>query len=100
MSSSMASPYKALQIWVNHFLGYLVYELFLRPKSWRGSLYIYLLSFLRFWTVLIFILIDFEWRDTENQQNPSKRARLNADKSVLVLQNLYTKKSLHRDLGK
>ena len=53
MSSSMASPYKALQIWVKHFLGYLVYELFLRPKSWRGSLYIYLLSFPRFWTLSI-----------------------------------------------
>ena len=34
-------------------LGYLVYELFLRPKSWRGSLYIYLLSFPRFWTLSI-----------------------------------------------
>ena len=33
----------------------------------------YLLSFLRFWTLsieqfLIFILVYFEWRDTENQQ--------------------------------
>ena len=33
----------------------------------------YLLSFLRFWTLslewfLIFILIYFEWHDTENQQ--------------------------------
>ena len=27
-----------------------------------------LLSFPRFWTVLIFILIYFEWRETENQQ--------------------------------
>ena len=73
MSSSMGSPYKALQIWVKHFLGYLVYELFLRPKSWRGSLYIYLLLFPRFWTlsvemVLIFILTYSEWRDTENEQ--------------------------------
>ena len=53
--------------------GYLVYELFLRPKSWRGSLYIYLLSFpiimdIIYRMVLIFILIYFEWRDTENQQ--------------------------------
>ena len=47
---SLASPYEALLIWVKQFLGYLVYELFLRPKSWRGSLYIYLLSFARFWT--------------------------------------------------
>ena len=28
----------------------------------------HLLSFLRFWTVLIFNLIYFEWRDTEDQQ--------------------------------
>ena len=53
MSSSMVSPYKAQKIGVKHFLGYLVYELFLWPKSWRGSLYIYLLSFPRFWTLSV-----------------------------------------------
>ena len=44
------------------------------PESWRESLHIYLLSFLRFWTssierFLFFIMIYFEWRDTENQQS-------------------------------
>ena len=39
--------------WVKHLLGYLVYQLFLRPKSWRGSLYIYLLSFPRFWALFV-----------------------------------------------
>ena len=39
--------------WVNHFFGYLVFELYLWPKSWRGSLYIHLLSFPRFWTLSI-----------------------------------------------
>ena len=38
---------------VKHFFGYLVYEIFLWPESWRGSLYIYLLSFPRFWTLSI-----------------------------------------------
>ena len=59
MSSSMASLYKALLIWVQHFLRYLVYELFLRPKSWRRSLYIYLLSFPRFWTLSVGCCFDF-----------------------------------------
>ena len=30
---------------VKHFFGYLVYEIFLWPESWRGSFYMYLLSF-------------------------------------------------------
>ena len=34
------SIYKSLYIWVKHFFGYLVYETFLWPESWRGSLYI------------------------------------------------------------
>ena len=38
---------------VKRFFGYLVYEIFLRPESWRGSLYMYLLSFSRFWTLSI-----------------------------------------------
>ena len=53
MGTSMVSPYKSLLILWKHFLGYLVYEIFLWPKSWRGSLYIYLLSFPRFWTLSI-----------------------------------------------
>ena len=36
-----------------HFFGYLVYEIFLSLESWRGSLYMYLLSFPRFWTLSI-----------------------------------------------
>ena len=29
MSTSMASPYKSLEVWVKHFFGYLVYEIFI-----------------------------------------------------------------------
>ena len=36
--------------WLKHFF---VYEIFLCPESWRGSLYIYFLSFPRFWTLSI-----------------------------------------------
>ena len=72
VSNSMASPYKSLKVWVKHFFGYLVYEIFLWPESWRGSLFMYLLSFPRFWTIywkaLILSLMYFEWRDTEKQQ--------------------------------
>ena len=39
--------------WVKRFFGYLAYEIFLWPESWRGSLYLYLLSFPRFWTLSI-----------------------------------------------
>ena len=53
VSTSMASSYKSLLVWVKHFFGYLVYEIFLWPESWRGSLYTYLLSFPRFWTLPI-----------------------------------------------
>ena len=48
-----AHLYKSLKVWVKHFFGYLVYEIFLWPEIWRGSLYIYLLSFPRFWTLSI-----------------------------------------------
>ena len=41
-----------LTLW-KHSLGYVVYEIFLWPESWRGSLYIYLLSFPRLWTLSI-----------------------------------------------
>ena len=53
---------------------YLVYGIFFWPETWRGSLYIKLPPLIcqipdfNYWTVLIFILIYFEWRDTENQQ--------------------------------
>ena len=52
---------------------YLVYGIFFWPETWRGSLYIKLPPLIcqipdfNYWTVLIFILIYFEWRDTENQ---------------------------------
>ena len=39
--------------WVKHFFGYLVYGIFFWPEFWRGSLYIYLLSFPRFRTLSI-----------------------------------------------
>ena len=50
---------------------YLVYGIFFWPETWRGSLYIKLPPLIcqipdfNYWTVLIFILIYFEWRDTE-----------------------------------
>ena len=47
VGTSMASPYKSLYIWVKHFFRYLFWQ------SWRGSLYIYLLSFPRFWTLFV-----------------------------------------------
>ena len=54
VNNSMASLYYLnLYKWVQHFFGYLVYEIFLWPESWRGSLYMYLLSFPRFWTLSI-----------------------------------------------
>jgi len=53
VSTSMAPPYKSLWVWVKHFFGYLVFEIFLCPESWRGSLYMYLLSFPRFLTLSI-----------------------------------------------
>ena len=43
----------SIQISINlgkPFFGYLFYEIFLWPESWRESLQIYLLSFPRFWT--------------------------------------------------
>ena len=51
--TNMASPYKALQIWVKRFSEYLAYELLHRPDSWQGFLYIYLLSLPRFQTFCI-----------------------------------------------
>ena len=47
VGTSMASPYNSLCIWVKHFFGYLFWQ------SWRGTLYIYLLSFPRFWTLFV-----------------------------------------------
>ena len=49
----MATPYKGLQIWVNHFFEYLAHEKLHRSESWRGSLHIYLLLFPRFGTLSI-----------------------------------------------
>ena len=46
--TNVAFPYKALKIWVKRFAEYLAYEIFHRPDSWQGFLYIYLLSFPRF----------------------------------------------------
>ena len=47
VGTSMASPYNSLYIWVKHFFGYLFWQ------SWRGTLYIYLLSFPIFWTLFV-----------------------------------------------
>ena len=51
--TNMASPYKALEIWLKRFSEYLACELLDRPDSWQGFLYIYLLSFPRFQTFCI-----------------------------------------------
>ena len=40
-------------IWVKRFSEYLAYEISYRPGCWWGLLYIYLLSFPRFWTFCI-----------------------------------------------
>ena len=61
MVSIMASPYKSLLILWKHFFGYLVYEIFLWPESWRGSLHIYLFSFPRFWTLSIELFWFLFW---------------------------------------
>ena len=73
-TTTMVFPYKSLYIWVKRFLEYLVYELFLSDLKFGEGLCIYT-SFhfadsglYLFGTVLIFILIYIEWRDTENQQ--------------------------------
>ena len=52
-TTTMVFPYKSLYIWVKRFFEYLVYELFLWPEIWWGSLHIYLLSFRRFWTLSV-----------------------------------------------
>ena len=55
-----------------------------RIRKIAMTLYSYLLSFLRFWTYLLigfdFILIYFEWRDTENQQYTAFNYRDNQDR--------------------
>ena len=53
VSTSIASPYKSLYVWVKHFFGYLVYDIFLWPESKQGALYTYVLSFSRLWTLSI-----------------------------------------------
>ena len=53
IGTSMESPYKSPLILWKHFFWYLLYEIFLWPESWWGSLYIYLLSLPRFWTLSI-----------------------------------------------
>ena len=48
-----------------------------------------------YWTVLIFILIYFEWRETENQQYPSKR-----DSTLIrafLFYKIYIQKSLYTE---
>ena len=45
ITTTLAFPYKALQIWIKRFSEYLAYELSQRLDSWRGCLYIYLHSF-------------------------------------------------------
>ena len=57
MDINMASPYKALQIWVKRFCEHLTYGLFHRPDSWLvylSSSISQILDFL-YWLVCIFI---------------------------------------------
>ena len=63
--NNMASSYKALWIWVNHFSRYLTYEKLHWPVSLWASLHIYLLSFPRFWTSSIerfWVLFLMAWQ--------------------------------------
>ena len=77
VNNSMASLYYLnLYKWVKHFFGYLVYENI--PLTWiLARVFVYVPPFIFqildfiYWKVLIFILIYFEWRDTENQQYSS-----------------------------
>ena len=100
LGTSMASPYKSLYIWVKHFFGYLVYETFRWPESWRGSSHIYLLSFPRFWTLSIerfWFWFWSEWHDTENQQY-DWRQFMNAAKirPDLRFMHMHSQVSKHR----
>ena len=63
----------SIQISINLGKTFLLISSVRKLESWRESLHIYLLSISRFQTYsiewfLFFILIYFEWRDTENQQ--------------------------------
>ena len=63
--TTMASPYKVLWIWVTHFPEYLAYEISHRPDSCQCFLFIYILSFSRFWTFYIewfAFLFSMAWR--------------------------------------
>ena len=62
----LASPWKALLIWVNNLLKCFAYEKSHWPKSRRWSFYIILLSFLRFWNLPFYFY--FWWLDSENLQ--------------------------------
>ena len=79
--TNMASPYKALKIWVKRFSEYLAYELLHRPDSWQGFLYIYLWSsFLatieyRLWNRLIY-WIHFVLSNQSQQGTEGKRLLL------------------------
>ena len=59
MGNNIASPYKSLYLWENHFSKYLAYEKLHWPESWQGSEDICLLAFPRlwsiYWTVLTFL---------------------------------------------
>ena len=63
----------SIQISINFVKTFLRISLIRYISSWRGSAYLppfisQILDFV-YWTVLIFILVYFEWRDTENQQS-------------------------------
>ena len=89
MDSSMASPYKSLQICVKHFSWYLRYEVLLWREAWRGSLHNYLPPFisqiLGFMYCTVLILIYFERRETENQQLNSSRRLYSRLLAVFVI---------------
>ena len=51
-----------------------VIRILARDFSYLPSFISQILDFI-YWTVLIFILIYFEWRDTENQQYPTRHCK-------------------------
>ena len=60
------------QIWWKHFSRYLVKEIYLWPKSWRGSLHIYLLLFSRVWTLSNWTVLFIYCNKKKTQNNTSK----------------------------
>ena len=77
--TNMASPYKALQIWVTHFCKERANEKQQRPDSWQGCLYINHLSLLRFLTFFIewlrFLFWSHDWWKPRIDWKPHRQVK-------------------------